>query len=104
LGIEGAAFLSRQLPRSISAIPGTEVLMSCWEDSVKMCYEERFDTQMKLGVVVADDNASFLEKLVSILEIEFEVVKTAIDGRSALEIIIDCQPDVVQEQIEQPGR
>jgi DNA-binding NarL/FixJ family response regulator len=58
---------------------------------------------MKLRIVVADDSPSFLEKLVSILEIEFEVVKTAADGKSSLEIITDCQPDVVVLDLEMPG-
>jgi YesN/AraC family two-component response regulator len=50
---------------------------------------------MKLRIVVADDSQSVLEKLVSILEIEFDVVKTASNGKSSLEIIVNCQPDVV---------
>jgi DNA-binding NarL/FixJ family response regulator len=58
---------------------------------------------MKLRIVVADDSPSFQEKLVSILEIEFDVVKTATDGKSALEIIINCQPDVVVLDLEMPG-
>jgi two-component system response regulator DegU len=58
---------------------------------------------MKLSVVVADDNASFLEKLVSILEVEFEVLKTAMDGKSALEIIINSQPNVVVLDLDMPG-
>jgi DNA-binding NarL/FixJ family response regulator len=58
---------------------------------------------MNLRIVVADDNLSVLEKLVSILEVEFDVVKTARDGISSLEIIIDCQPDVVVLDLEMPG-
>jgi DNA-binding NarL/FixJ family response regulator len=58
---------------------------------------------MKLRIVVADDSPSFLEKLVSILEIDFDVVKTAMDGKSSLEIIINCQPDVVVLDLEMPG-
>src|SRR5260221_6280237 len=58
---------------------------------------------MKLRIVVADDSPSFLEKLVSILDIEFDVVKTAIDGNSSLEIIISCKPDVVVLDLELPG-
>ena len=58
---------------------------------------------MKLRIVVADDSPSFLEKLVSILEIEFDVVQTASDGKSSLEIIVNCQPDVVVIDLEMPG-
>ena len=68
-----------------------------------MYCDERFNKQMNLSVVVADDSASFLEKLVSILEVEFEVLKTAMDGKSALEIIINCHPDVVVLDLEMPG-
>ena len=59
---------------------------------------------MKLRVVVADDNQSFLEKMVSILESEFDVVKTAQDGNAALEHIIALQPNVVVLDLEMPGR
>jgi DNA-binding NarL/FixJ family response regulator len=58
---------------------------------------------MKLRIVVADDSPSFLEKLVSILEVEFDVIKTAMDGKSSLEMIINCQPDVVVLDLEMPG-
>jgi DNA-binding NarL/FixJ family response regulator len=58
---------------------------------------------VKLSVVVADDSLSFLETLVSILEMEFVVVKTAMDGKSALEIIINCKPDVVVLDLNMPG-
>ena len=68
-----------------------------------MYCDEGFIKQMNLSVVVADDSASFLEKLVSILEVEFEVLKTAMDGKSALEIIINCHPDVVVLDLEMPG-
>ena len=57
---------------------------------------------MKLRIVVADDSPSFLEKSVSILEIEFDVIKTAMDGESSLEIIINSQPDVVVLDLEMP--
>jgi two-component system, NarL family, response regulator DegU len=58
---------------------------------------------MKLRIVAADDSPMFLEKLVSILEIEFDVVKTARDGKSSLEVILDCQPDVAVLDLEMPG-
>lgn len=58
---------------------------------------------MKLRIVVADDNAAFLAKLVSVLVTEFEVVGTAADGKSALERIRLCQPNVVVLDLEMPG-
>jgi DNA-binding NarL/FixJ family response regulator len=58
---------------------------------------------MKLRIVVADDSPDFLEKLVSILEIEFDVVKTAMDGHSSLETIVQCQPDIAVLDLEMPG-
>jgi DNA-binding NarL/FixJ family response regulator len=58
---------------------------------------------MKLRIVAADDSPIVLEKLVSILEIEFDVVKTATDGASSLEILLKCQPDVAVLDLEMPG-
>ena len=66
-----------------------------------MCSRSR--NVMKLRIVVADDSPSFLEKLISILEAEFEVVKVATDGLTSLKIIMDCQPDVVVLDLEMPG-
>ncbi|HKV79728.1 MAG TPA: response regulator transcription factor [Candidatus Sulfotelmatobacter sp.] len=57
---------------------------------------------MKLRIVVADDNTAFLAKLVSVLATEFEVVATAADGRSALECIRLCEPNVVVLDLEMP--
>ena|SRR5579863_3762851 len=58
---------------------------------------------MRVRIVVIDDSASFLEKLVSILSIEFDVVKAVIDGKSCLEVILSCQPDVVVLDLGMPG-
>src|SRR5258708_37758605 len=58
---------------------------------------------MNLGIVVADDSRAFLAKLVSVLATEFEVVATAADGKSALECIRLCQPNVVVLDLEMPG-
>src|SRR5579864_910054 len=58
---------------------------------------------MKLRIVVIDDSPSFLEKLVSILEVEFDVVKSAMDAKSSLETILNCRPDVVVLDLEMPG-
>ena len=57
---------------------------------------------MKLRVVVADDMASMLAHLVSLLETEFEVVATAEDGKSALECIRRYAPDVVVLDLHMP--
>ena len=49
----------------------------------------------KLRIIVADDNPAFLRTLVSLLATEFDVVATAADGESALEIIRRRNPDLV---------
>ena len=58
---------------------------------------------MKLRMVVADDNGSFLRELTSLLQTEFDVVGTAVDGKSALECIRSCRPDVVVLDLEMPA-
>ena len=58
---------------------------------------------MRIRIVAADDSPTVLEKLISILEIEFEVVKTASDRRSSLEIILHYRPDVAVLDLEMPG-
>jgi two-component system response regulator DegU len=57
---------------------------------------------MKLRVAVADDNTEILNELIALLETEFDVVATAKDGRSALEVICHCSPDVVVLDLEMP--
>ena len=57
---------------------------------------------MRLRIVVVDDSASFLDKFVSVLGAEFDVVATAMDGKSALENIRSCRPDVVVLDLEMP--
>lgn len=47
---------------------------------------------MKLRVIVADDNPGMLEKIVSLLRTEFDVI-TATDGDSARESIHRYKPD-----------
>jgi len=58
---------------------------------------------MKLRLAVADDNADVLSELISVLETEFDVVVTATDGKSALEGIRRCSPDVVVLDLKMPG-
>ena len=57
---------------------------------------------MRLRIVVVDDSASFLDKFVSVLGAEFDVVATAMDGKSGLESIRSCRPDVVVLDLEMP--
>ena len=49
----------------------------------------------RLRIIVADDNPAFLRELISLLTAEFEVVATAADGKSALELIRRYKPDLV---------
>jgi two-component system response regulator DegU len=44
---------------------------------------------------VADDNPAFRQKLTSLLAIEFDVVATAADGKSALDLVRSHKPDLV---------
>jgi DNA-binding NarL/FixJ family response regulator len=57
---------------------------------------------MNLRIAVADDSADVLDRLVSVLETEFDVVATATDGKSALEITCSCCPDVIVLDVEMP--
>ena len=57
---------------------------------------------MKLQIVVADDNTIMLLALVSALSVEFEVVATATDGRSALTHIERLQPAVAVLDLNMP--
>jgi DNA-binding NarL/FixJ family response regulator len=53
-------------------------------------------------IVVADDNPSFLRELTSLLTAKFDVVATAADGKSALNIIGHCEPDLVVLDLQMP--
>jgi len=48
----------------------------------------------KLRIIVADDNPLILQNLVLLLAAEFDVVATAADGKSALDLIRRFQPDL----------
>jgi DNA-binding NarL/FixJ family response regulator len=50
---------------------------------------------VQLRLVVADDNPQSLKRLVSLLQVEFEIVATATDGKSALDLVRQWKPDVV---------
>jgi hypothetical protein len=45
-----------------------------------------------LRLAVADDTSLFFQKLVSLLEVEFEVVATAFDGRTAVKPSVATSP------------
>ena len=57
---------------------------------------------MKLRIVVADDNALFLHKIASILEVEFDVVAKVADGRAAVEAVCKYNPDIAVLDLEMP--
>ena len=57
----------------------------------------------KLRLVVADDFPPFLQKLVSFLKAEFDIVATAECGRSALEAIRRHRPEVAVLDLNMPG-
>jgi DNA-binding NarL/FixJ family response regulator len=59
--------------------------------------------QSKIRLVVADDVKPMREKVVQILQSEFEVVGTAADGLSALEMIMLLQPEIAVLDISMPG-
>jgi DNA-binding NarL/FixJ family response regulator len=51
------------------------------------------DSSVKLRVAVVDDSPDFLSALVSLVSSEFEIVATAVDGKSA-QSILEANPDV----------
>ena len=57
----------------------------------------------KLRLIVADDSPPFLQKLISLLAVEFDVVATAADGKMALNLIRRYEPDLVVLDMQMPG-
>jgi two-component system, NarL family, nitrate/nitrite response regulator NarL len=57
----------------------------------------------RLRVLLADDNSAFLQKITSLLAIEFDVVATATDGNSALDLIRRYVPDLAVLDLGMPG-
>jgi DNA-binding NarL/FixJ family response regulator len=49
----------------------------------------------RIRLVVAEDHPAFLHELTSLLAAEFDIVATATDGKSALELIRRLGPDLV---------
>jgi DNA-binding NarL/FixJ family response regulator len=58
----------------------------------------------RVRIIVADDNPPFLQELVSLLAPEFDVVATAADGKSALDLIRRYKPDLVVLDLGMPVR
>ena len=58
--------------------------------------------EMKLRIVVADDNTKMLLALIAALSTEFDVIATATDGRSALNYIERLQPAVAVLDLNMP--
>ena len=58
----------------------------------------------KNTVIIADDNASFLQQLVGALQDKFEVVGLAENGRLALDLIRHHLPDVAVLDLNMPIR
>jgi DNA-binding NarL/FixJ family response regulator len=59
----------------------------------------------KIRIVVADDHPIFRDGLCKLLALEedFEVVAQAQDGRQVLEILQDCEPDILLLDLRMPG-
>jgi DNA-binding NarL/FixJ family response regulator len=57
----------------------------------------------RLRIIVADDNPAFLRELTSLLAVEFEVVATATDGNSALDLTRRYKPDLVVLDLGMPA-
>jgi DNA-binding NarL/FixJ family response regulator len=55
-----------------------------------------------IRVVVADDSKMMLETIVGLLTPHFEVVGTARDGKTALEIICELKPDIAVLDMSMP--
>jgi DNA-binding NarL/FixJ family response regulator len=57
----------------------------------------------KHRLLVADDHPAFLTKLVLLLTTNFDVVATATDGNSALDLIRRYAPDLAVLDLDMPG-
>jgi DNA-binding NarL/FixJ family response regulator len=57
----------------------------------------------KLRLVVADDSPHFLQTFISVLAVEFDIVATAADGKTALDLIRRHKPDLVVLDLYMPG-
>ena len=57
----------------------------------------------RLRLIVADDSLLFLQKVISVLTVEFDVVATATDGKTALDLIRRYEPDLVVLDLHMPA-
>lgn len=57
----------------------------------------------RIRLIVADDSPHFLRKFISVLQVEFDIVATAADGRTALDLIRRHKPDLVVLDLYMPG-
>ena len=57
----------------------------------------------KLRIIAIDDNPPFLHKLISLLSLEFSVIATSADGKTALDLIRRYEPDLVILDLHIPG-
>jgi DNA-binding NarL/FixJ family response regulator len=64
---------------------------------------ERLGCDERARVLVADDHQSLLDRVVSILHDEFEIVGTVADGTALVEAEAALSPDVVVIDISMPG-
>ncbi len=62
-------------------------------------------TKSKIRIVVADDHPIFRDGLCKLLALEedFEVIAQAQDGREVLEILQQCDPDILLLDLKMPG-
>lgn len=56
----------------------------------------------RIRAIVVDDHPGFLQSVVSFLAADFDVVATARDGRSALDLVRQHKPDLVVLDIQMP--
>jgi DNA-binding NarL/FixJ family response regulator len=58
----------------------------------------------RIRVVIADDNKQMRDKVVQLLQPDFEIVGTAADGNAAVEVVLLLQPEIVVLDISMPIR
>jgi DNA-binding NarL/FixJ family response regulator len=64
---------------------------------------ERSGCDERARVLVADDHQSLLDRVVSILDDEYDIVGTVTDGAALVKAEADLSPDVVVIDISMPG-